>query len=363
MTVPSSEFTPASAIKFEFAGRTMELLPIVLLNALLNILTLTVYRFWGKSRVRRYLWGSVKLLDDRFEYTGTGGELFKGFLFVVIAVLLPIGVLNSVIEINFSPEETISIVYNALIFLVVWFLIGVALYRARRYRLSRTLWRGVRAGQSGSSFAYGAKYLGFILLNILTLGWVYPLMRIRLMHQMMNNTWFGDGRFSFAGSARHLYGRFAICWFLLVSLIALFGGLSGAFSVIESGSGVDALAAILPFIIAATVVGIIVLIPLVFCWYFAVEISYFAKSTQFEGLQFELQATLGGLFWLIFGNLLISILTLGFGIPFTQMRTFKYVCQRLEASGHIDFEAIIQNADQGPGAGEGLADAFDVGAV
>ena len=69
------------------------------------------------------------------------------------------------------------------------------------------------------------------------------------------------------------------------------------------------------------------------------------------------------LLWLLVGNLLISISTLGFGTPFTQMRTFRYVCDRLNANGIIDFDAIIQNSDKGPTFGEGLADAFDVGAV
>ena len=70
-------------LSFEHDGRVSELLPIVLLNALLNVLTLSLYRFWGKTRVRRYLWDNTNLLGDRLEYTGTGGELFKGFLFVL----------------------------------------------------------------------------------------------------------------------------------------------------------------------------------------------------------------------------------------------------------------------------------------
>jgi uncharacterized membrane protein YjgN (DUF898 family) len=350
-------------MKFVHAGRVGELFPIVLINGLLNILTLTLYRFWGKTRVRSYLWGSTSLLDDRLEYTGTGGELFKGFLFVLFAIFLPVGILNTVIEFNFSPDDPVSIAYNGLLFAGIWFLIGVALYRARRYRLSRTRWRGIRAGQTGSAAAYGGKYLGFFILNILTLGWTYPLMRIRLMHQMMNNTWFGDRRFAFSGSARHLYGRFAVSWITFVGMFALFGGASGIIGAIESDATLNNVAGILPMVAAIAVFGFVVLLPLIFCWYKSAEISHFAKSTNFEGAEFELKATMGSLLWLVVGNLLISILTLGFGTPFTQMRTFRYVCDRLHAKSHIDFDAIIQSADKGPGVGEGLADAFDVGAV
>ena len=63
------------------------------------------------------------------------------------------------------------------------------------------------------------------------------------------------------------------------------------------------------------------------------------------------------------GNLLIIILTLGFGLPFTQMRKFRYFCDRLTAEGEVDFDAIRQSSEQRPQIGEGLADAFDVGAV
>ena len=51
-------------LSFEHEGRVSKLLPIVLLNALLNVMTLSLYRFWGKTRVRRYLWDSTNLLGD-----------------------------------------------------------------------------------------------------------------------------------------------------------------------------------------------------------------------------------------------------------------------------------------------------------
>ena len=126
---------------------------------------------------------------------------------------------------------------------------------------------------------------------------------------------------------------------------------------------IDSIDSIFPLAATILVVGFLVLLPIIFCWYKAAEVSYFAKSTRFEGAAFELDTTLGSLLWLLVGNLLISISTLGFGAAFTQMRTFRYVCNRLHAHGIIDFDAIIQSSDKGPGFGEGLADAFDVGAV
>lgn len=39
-------------------------------NGLLNIVTLTLYRFWAKTEVRRRIWSGVSLNGEAFEYTG-----------------------------------------------------------------------------------------------------------------------------------------------------------------------------------------------------------------------------------------------------------------------------------------------------
>lgn len=75
-----------------YDGQTGEVYKIWLLNLILSILTLGIYRFWGKARMRRYMTAGFSLGDDRFEYTGTGGELFWGFLkalFFVMIFLIP----------------------------------------------------------------------------------------------------------------------------------------------------------------------------------------------------------------------------------------------------------------------------------
>ena len=101
----------------------------------------------------------------------------------------------------------------------------------------------------------------------------------------------------------------------------------------------------------------------IFAWYKARELSYFAECTRFEGLNFRFNASAGSLIWLILGNFLINIVTLSLGYPLAQLRNFRYLCSRLQAVGEVDFEAIRQSTETRPGIGEGLADAFDLGAV
>src|SRR3954447_18325778 len=71
-----------------FTGNWREYLPIAVTNALLIICTLGIYRFWASARQRRYLWSRTEVIDDSLEWTGTGREMFFGFL-LVIAVLAP----------------------------------------------------------------------------------------------------------------------------------------------------------------------------------------------------------------------------------------------------------------------------------
>src|SRR5215212_624622 len=77
---------PDRAVRF--TGTWREYLPIAATNALLIIVTLGVYRFWATARQRRYLWSRTHVIDDALEWTGTGKEMFIGFL-IVIAILAP----------------------------------------------------------------------------------------------------------------------------------------------------------------------------------------------------------------------------------------------------------------------------------
>lgn len=348
---------------FAFRGRAGELAPIVLKNAVLNLLTLTIYRFWGKTNVRRYLWRSTRFMDEPVEYTGTGGELFRGFAIVVLFVLLPIAAAGFLLDLFAAPDSPLAYAYRILIYPLLVYLIGLAVYLARRYRLSRTAWRGIRASMTGKPTSYGWRHLGCWTLVILTLGWAYPWMRTILFGRMMRETAFGNRRFSFATRSGPLYGRFAVCWG--VSAVSLLAALVVAVFWLSFAArpAHEDFAALSGWGAAALFVPLIVLAPLIWPLYYAREMAVFAAATAYDGVRFDMRPTYGGLARLVLGNLLINLLTLGFGRPFAQMRVFRFVCQRLTLQGEPDVARILQSAAERPRAGEGLADAFDVGVV
>lgn len=77
-STPPAAVSPRSSMRYH--GISGELFGIFLDNIVLTVLTLGIYRFWGKTRTRRDTIGHIEAFGDRFEYSGTGGELFFGFL-------------------------------------------------------------------------------------------------------------------------------------------------------------------------------------------------------------------------------------------------------------------------------------------
>ena len=355
-----------SRLQLEHVGRARELWPVVLVNAVLNLLTLSFYRFWAKTKVRRFLWHNTTLNGEPFEYTGTGKELFIGFLIVFFAVIVPLIIAQNVLSaLAASLHPALVVALSLSFYVVILLLIGLAIYRARRYRLTRTFWRGIRGNMAGDPKVYAASYLGLIALNIVTLGLSYPFGRMRLFGRLMRETTFGDRQFSFEGAVWPLYQRYLLLWVPILLGMLVLGAEFGVGEAIRYGD---------PMTIgmyANTVDPAIMILPVVmvlywmlaWAWYRAREIRHFTFCTRYADLSFGLEASGWSLIRLALGNLLIVLLTLGFGGPFTQMRVFRYACDRMTIQGSIDVDAIVQSSASAPSFGEGLADAFDLGAV
>ncbi|MDP4795602.1 MAG: YjgN family protein, partial [Rhodospirillales bacterium] len=127
-----------------FDARRSGFARLLLVNSLLALITLGIYRFWARTKVRRFLWRHVTFLDDPLEYTGTGGELFVGFL-IVIAILFPLGLIYKAIGTVVPPDnQSLRVGLEITYYMVLFALLQIGFYRMWRSRMSRTTWRGVR---------------------------------------------------------------------------------------------------------------------------------------------------------------------------------------------------------------------------
>jgi len=344
------------------------LIGLSIVNFLLRIVTLGIYHFWGKTEVRRRIWSAIRLDGEPLEYTGRGKELFFGFLIVFAVVLLPIMLGSFGMVIAFGPQSPALFVFQAVIYVAFIFLLGVGLYRAQRYRLSRTRWRGIRGAVVGNSWTYGWTYFWTTLLIPLTLGWISPWRSARLQKLITDDMRFGNRPFQFTGTAGPLYSRFFVLWFgaILIGGAVTLGvvgiTLSEAQHAADSDEPFRKMTGLGTFLMVLLFLGAYLLFAIVSAWYRAGMINHFAAHTYFEGASFQGDVSAGGLIWLAVTNFFIAVLSLGLLTPVAQARTTRYLVEHLAIDGTVPFAEIAQSVHEESALGEGLAQAFDVDA-
>jgi uncharacterized membrane protein YjgN (DUF898 family) len=217
-TVPAAAAGPPMPVHgaARFVGKTGAFLRLLIQGSLLLLVTLGIYRFWLTTDVRRFLWSNTELAGESFEYTGTARELLLGFLFA-IAVLVPIYAALFALSLDLGLVGKLS---GMIAFVLLAVLGQFAIYRARRYRLTRTVYRGVRFHQSGSGWHYAICALFWWMMIALTLGLAYPFAQSRLERFKMSNTFFGNLPGRFEGSGLRLFFRGLLMWLIVVGPFA-----------------------------------------------------------------------------------------------------------------------------------------------
>ncbi|CAN0586808.1 unnamed protein product, partial [Ectocarpus sp. 12 AP-2014] len=89
--------TPQDSMDIRYTGEKGPLFNLAFKTGLLTVVTLGIYRFWQKTRIRKYIWSSVNAGGDTFEYTGTGIEKLLGFLIAVVFLAIYIGIIQMVL--------------------------------------------------------------------------------------------------------------------------------------------------------------------------------------------------------------------------------------------------------------------------
>jgi uncharacterized membrane protein YjgN (DUF898 family) len=213
----SLEAGPAQGGSVRFLGHRRVYWRLLARGALLLMVTLGIYRFWLNTDVRRYLWANTEVAGETLEYTGTPLELLLGFL-VAIAILMPVYVGFFVAALDLG---TIGQMSGLLAFVGLGVLGQYAVFRARRYRLTRTIYRGLRFYQSGSAVLYALRASLWWLLTGLTIGLAYPFQVASLERYKMRHTFYGDLAGQFDGSGLRLFLRGLPMWIAVVAPIAV----------------------------------------------------------------------------------------------------------------------------------------------
>ena len=347
---------------FGFEGTWREFAPIAFTNLLLTIVTLGIYRFWATARERRYLWSRSRFIDERLEWSGTGMELFIGFLLVMALFLLPFFLITQVAQaMMLRGQEAIGLTISVLSFLFIFYLGGVARFRALRYRLSRTRWHGIRGGSDDQGWLFGLSYMWKTTVGWLPAGLLIPWSMVSLWNERWSKMSFGPFAFDADADAGPVFPRFLLFYLspLIIFLAAIpvaFAGIASDFDSVEPGAGV--VLAIFAFILVFYL-GLGVIAVAFYAKFYRVAVG----STRLKDLQFHFSASTMDWFKLLLGDVALVVFTLGIGWIFLSYRHWKFFIQHMEANGEVRLDELTQSTTRTAGHGEGLLDAFDVGAI
>lgn len=350
---------------FGFDGNWKDFARIALPNLLLTIVTLGIYRFWATTRERQYLWAHTRFVDERLEWQGRGIELFIGFLLVAAIVGIPFALLQFISQ---------GLIFRGMIgwvagltfalFFITYYLTGMARFRALRYRLSRTRWRGIRGGSDIQGFKYGWSYIWKSFVGQLALGLMVPWSMTSLWNERWNAMSFGPFEFEAYASSGDIFARYLLFYlapialFVAMAVAAVAGGGIGSLFGVEDGVEVGA--------------GVGFVLGL-FIWFFVLGLiaaAFYAKfyreavgATVWRDLNFSFEASTMDWVKLYLGDFALVVFTLGFGFVFLSYRHWKFFITHMEAGGEILLDELTQSTTRMAKHGEGLLDAFDIGAI
>ncbi|MEE8177984.1 MAG: DUF898 family protein, partial [Acidobacteriota bacterium] len=226
-------------------------------------------------------------------------------------------------------------------------LLPVAMVGSRRYRLSRSSWRGIRFSFRGRAKEFFWIFFRDIFLTGLTLFIYSPVMNHNFRQFFFSHSYFGNRRFDYDGDVGELFWLYVKGFLLTLLTLGIYS-----------------------------------------FWFSAETQRYYWQHTTFGAAppkpdgevgsldsagspgqlqgnpgvgRFRSTVTGGGLLVLELTNILLLVVTLGFAFPWVEVRTMRYIFENLHLEGPLDLEAIQQEAQEVSATGEGMAEYLDVG--
>lgn len=366
----TAEAAPAQS--FAHRGKFFDVLALAAKNAALTVLTLTLYRFWARTAMRRRLWSRTWIMGDALEYTGTAWELFRGFLIALPTFFLPAMFVLYIAPLAMDPTTAGWLLFGFYVVAVP--LIAAGRYLMRRYQLSRTRWRGIRLGLGGSAIAFAYASSGWTILQILSLGWYTPVSRMNRARVIWQNTRFGDQPFEFVKDgkpAQHgLWWPFTLGWFGFIAayfaafitaltLIAALG-LTGAFDPASDAGANEGVMWRMGGVLVASVLVFLLTLAAFWTPYNAAAMNRIASLLNLDGARFRMKVRTFPLFLVTFAGWVVIAFSLGLLTPVAGFLQVRYVLNNLEMIGQPRFAEIGQAVVSEDSAGETLGEAFDL---
>lgn len=305
--------------QFSYHGNGLDLAIIMLKNLILTVFTLGIYSPWGRTNTRRFFWSNTAFKADRFTYTGTGLELFKGWV-RVFAIFFGFAILVQIL-IAFFPNDLKPLA--GLFMLPVYiYIFSIAIYAGLRYRALRTLWRQLNfnvirnkelAREFTLLFAKGAVFSG------LTFGIYLPIFTNKKHSFLFNKVTYGGIPFRYDGQDSDYFFLCLKGFFLSIVTLGLY-------------------------------------IP----WYILSRFKFRLKYTHLGNANFQLNLSGGKLFVFSIVSYFGTLLTFGLALPWLINWGFSLLFNNLYLEGTIDLSAAKPDSAEQSATGEDLVSAYDL---
>jgi uncharacterized membrane protein YjgN (DUF898 family) len=307
----------------KFHGSGKEYFGIIIVNWLLTLVTLGIYYPWARARKIKYLYGSTSLADDRFTFTGTGKEMFRGFVKLLLFYVGFILIIFIVSAIS-GASESAAVITMLIAYLFLLAIIPLIIHGAYRYRLSRTAWRGIRFGYRGKKVELFKNFFKGLAMTIVTFGIYAAWFDVNLRKYIIGNVRYGDAAFKYVGKGKDLF------------IIILKGYL---LSVITFG--------IYLFWLQKDI------------WNYYIDNLVVEKDGK--SLYFKSSVSGGDLFALIFTNFLLTICSFGLAFAWVEIRTQRYFIENIDIYGNANLSDINQTEEVYTNAAlDDAGDFFDI---
>ncbi|MGH1438575.1 MAG: YjgN family protein [Cellvibrionaceae bacterium] len=404
-----------------FDGEGFEYFKIWIVNILLTIVTLGLYYPWAKVRHLRYFYGNTILEERNFDYHATGKQIFMGYLiaigllivYVVIQQISPIGGLlvmialfvgipwiiwrsmmfgmrmTSFSNVRFSFDGKLGQAY--INFFLLPLLMLICVYGLPLLAIALPAYSAYMSAARSSALLEGATppvddgmgtgtiiaaVLGAIVCIVLAI-YLFGLIKKRNTMYMINGTQYGQGRFAAelktAVFVKILLKTIGLSFLMVivlivgVAIIASFtyglGALQRTLDGMGDPSGFQGLIASgAVFLVALLYLGFLFGGFLLAAYSQTRQRNYIVNNTMLDN-KIALASTLKArtLAWIMVTNILLIIVTLGFGMPWAKVRMTKYIVSNTQVDTEVGIDSYVTQQQQYQSSlGDQIGDAFDV---
>ncbi len=278
--------------RFSFTGEGGQYFGILIGNLLLSLVTLGIYIPWAIVSEVKYNLSHTNFPGKPFSYTGSGKDLFLGFLYFIGAMIL----------LGFLMYIHIALYFVGILSLV---LVGLpyAIHEGLDYDSKHTHW-------NGHTFAYDGVFMDFfklfvtnIVLTMVTFGIYSSWASVAISKYTLQHLKLGRLTFDFEGEGKELF---------FINLKGFF------FSIFTLG--------------------------IYMFWYVknlnVYNTNHLVVYQDGKKCNFNSQLQVGDVFNMLFVGMLIVIFTLGFGVAWVQVRNTKILLAAVDISEELDPENI-----------------------